>query len=986
MARRFLALFTCCIGAFIQQGHSAITISNIVDKTKYDAPRTFTVTADPNAETTTATLDGLAITVGVSFNVTSFGYHELIAQSRSGTGALVDSQRVRFITRDPRRGDTEDGIPPHTPFPLVNDAPSAFAGQTLAVIAPAAWPGGLPIPIAATLRSAAGEPVRLNGLVRFAGLPQTTLQLRRGWGAVVAPARSTSGAFDLAANVDGVVANRSITMESAPTFTDVSGAISSNTTWPPNSRIHVTDTLTVNSGATLTIGAGTIVLVNTGTGTTGSAAEIIVRGTLQVNGTEAEPVVFAPAAAGENWGGIELPESGSVVNAANAIFTGAGEDQDWFGSHAGYSSHRPEQTLFLLAGSGTGTAIGAQLHLTNCYCFDVAGQMMNSRTNTWIDLQRTLMQRAITCGELNGSKVTIDRCALIEFPRDDSAFVDGDNDAIYLTNGDLSLTNNVIGFSKDDGVDSGANGGDNPFTAMADITPFRSENNWYEATFHEGNSLSGTRNVTFTRCVFFNCGQGIEDGYSASSAGDGPNALADGCLFSSNMVGVRWGDNYGSGYNYNGSFEVKNSLLLHSLYHDAFSGNWHPTLANAWIYQDATANNSFGRAYFNLHDNTISQPDQLHHPANTVWDPANVVQTALLESFMPVPGSNVGVAINLNGPVQNEIASFPGFFTARLSTFSSKPVTVNWALIGKVDPAADEEFRLLTGTLAFAPGETVRTINAAIPSIANFAVLRVALTNPVNAEVTGEAWYFKSPLPDANVIPRASSGWRYRETRSEPPATWKQLNFDDTSATATEWLPCTLPAGFGVSGVNFGTTATRGPDNDVTRAFYFRKKFQVAHPEKVTALTLRLRRDDAAVVWVNNDATPTVVSADGAFNPPYSYAMSGVPNSTNTGNELVYTIPATKLAGGANIVAIEVHQSSLNSNDLLLDCELVATYEAPFELKLTRVGGQPVLFWFDSTAILEESNDLNSWRPVPGAITPETIDLSNSQRFFRLRR
>jgi hypothetical protein len=108
---------------------------------------------------------------------------------------------------------------------------------------------------------------------------------------------------------------------------------------------------------------------------------------------------------------------------------------------------------------------------------------MNSKTNTWIDFTRVLMQRAITCGELNGSKVTIDRSALIEFPSEDGSFVDGDNDAIYLTNGDLRITNSVIGFTKDDGVDSGANGGDNPYTAAVDVTPFVKPNNWYEGTF-----------------------------------------------------------------------------------------------------------------------------------------------------------------------------------------------------------------------------------------------------------------------------------------------------------------------------------------------------------------------------------------------------------------------------------------------------------------------------------------------------------------------
>ena len=155
------------------------------------------------------------------------------------------------------------------------------------------------------------------------------------------------------------------------------------------------------------------------------------------------------------------------MTAAHAIFTGAGEDQTWFSTHGGYATHQPQQALFLVSGSGSGTAVGAQLHLADCHCFGLAGQMMNSKTNTWIDLQRSLMQRAVTCGELNGSRVTIDRSALIEFPSEDGVFVDADNDAIYLTNGDLAISNTVIGFTKDDGVDSGLNGGDNPFTAAA---------------------------------------------------------------------------------------------------------------------------------------------------------------------------------------------------------------------------------------------------------------------------------------------------------------------------------------------------------------------------------------------------------------------------------------------------------------------------------------------------------------------------------------
>lgn len=984
--------FTFAVGLFAAlSGNAAITISpSTFDKTKFADSVTFTVTADPAAATTTATLDGVAVSVGTPVTVTAVSYHELRAESRDAGGGLLDSRLARFIVHDSARAGSEDGIPPHTPFKHVPDAPSAFIGKTLKVAAPATWPAGLPVPLAVKLRDGANESVWLNGLVTFGGFPKITAPLRRGWGSVQAPAVENAGAFDIAASVNALTASRTMTIEAAPVFTTVSGAIASNTTWAPNSRIHVTGTLTIDPGATLTVGAGTIVKVFAGTATNGSAAEIVVNGTLQVNGTEAAPVVFLPDTAGGKWGGIELRAVTSMVNAQHTFFTGSGEDEDWFSNNPGVggSSHQGEQVLFLLAGSGSGTDVGAQFHLTDCYCIDNA-QVMNSKTNTWVDLSRTLYQRAITSGELNGSKVTIDRSALIEFPSETENFVNDDNDALYLTGGDLSISNTVIGFTKDDGVDSGGNGGDNPFTAAADVTPFVSTRNWFEGTYHEGNSLSGTRNVTFTGCVFFNCGQGVEAGYSASSTGDGPNAIVDGCLFASNMVGVRWGDNYGSGYNYNATMEVKNSILLHNFYRDAFSGQWHPTQANAWIYQ-TTATNSFGKPYFNVHDNLLSQPDSLHHPANTAWNSANPTHAAQLASFMPVPGSAVGVGISSYAPAQSDTKTYPGSFKARLSTFSSQPVTVNWSVIAKVDAFGDGSAVLASGDLTFAPGETLKTITAPIANPGSYGLIRVALSNAVNAEVTGEAWYFLSPTPDPTLVSLASGGWRYRETPSEPPATWKQPGFDDSSAAATEWLPCTLPAGFGVSGVTFGTSVAPGSSSDRTRAYYFRKRFTVPAGAPMADVTFRIRRDDAAAVWLNGEAVPSVISADGTFNPPYTYAMTGtagaVPNSNNTSSYLSYSIPPSKLIAGENVIAIEVHQTSLTSSDLILDCELAADYQPPFSLRATRAGGNPLLYWADPDAVLEVTTDFSGWQPFPGARSPLLLDLSGGRKFFRLRK
>ncbi len=989
---------------------AAITFTGVADKTKYIDTLTFTVVADNTANTTTtATLDGVSLPVGVAKTLNQRfdrSFHQIVATSRDNTtNAVVDTKTVRFVIRDTERmagsdPGSEDGIPPHTPFKTVNDAPSAFAGQTFKVIAPAAWPANLPVPLAVKLVNGSNETVRLNGLVTFSGFSGTTAQLRRGWGSVVGPAKTTAGAVSAGGAIAGLTSSPTINIEAAPVFTDVTGTISANTTWPANSRINIpSGGLTVAVGATLTIGEGTIVKVYSGNGTAGTAAEITVNGSMVINGTETNPCAFVPATPGGLWGGIELQNSAALVDAKWTLFHSSGEEQNWFGTHSGYTTHKNQQALFINAGTlASGALTGSHVKLTDCFCFSLGGQLMNSKARTWVDFTRVLVQRAVTCGEQNDCKVTIDRSALMEFPGESDSFVDADNDAIYLTSGDLSITNTIIGFTKDDGVDSGGNGGASPFGTIdpatgTTTTRYVSTNNWYEGTYHEGNSLSGTRNVYFTSCVFLNCGQGVEAGYSSSGSTDGPNAIVDNCLFSNNMVGVRWGDNYGNGYSYNGSMEVKNSLLLNSLYKDAFSGEWNTGTARAydWVYE-TTATNTFGKQYFNVHDNHISQPDSLHHPTNTAWSPANPVHNALIEPFMPVPGSNVGVAISTFQATQSDTSAYAGTFTVRLSSFSSKQVAVGWAVFGKTDPFAEAETSLASGTLTFQPGDTLETFTATVATPGNYGLIRVALGNPVNAEVTGEQIYIKSNTVSGNFVARGSAGWRYRETRSEPPSTWKTLLFDDSSVAATEWLAATLPAGFGATGVV--TTVASGSSTDRTKAFYFRKKFTVADPSQFSALTFTVRRDDAVVVWLNNDATPTAVSADGTFNPPYSYdattiAAGNVPNSTNTANYLTVSIPASKLVVGDNILAVQLHQTSLTSGDIVLDCDLIGTpvvAAAPLKLNFVKSGGQPVMWWNTSTDVLEHSYDLINWFPAPVSGSPVSVTPSGPKEFFRLKR
>ncbi|MDB6077385.1 MAG: hypothetical protein JWO82_1132 [Akkermansiaceae bacterium] len=681
----------------------AITVSGVADKSYYTGSATFTIAADAGFAFI-ANLDGAPVAVGSAVTSQLAGFHDLEITKTPAGGGTSETLSLRFIIQAPGRGGAEAGLPAWTPHAAVADPPSSFTGSTLNLIAPSHWPKDSVLPVVARLTGGDGEGLRLNGKVVLSGVSERSFPLRRGWGSRLLPAVSAGGTIDLAANVQGLAVSRPVVIEDSPSWTDAGGVLSTNTMWPVNSRIHLTGDLTIAAGNTLEIGAGSIVQIDPG-------VEIIADGTLQVDGNLSDPVVFMPRSGGQVWGGIELNVATSRVNASGAFFTGAGGDASWFGTHPGYASHRGEQALFLIG------AAGAELHTDQVWIFDLAGQVMNSRAGAVIDLKRTLIQRCVTGGELSGSTVTIDRSALIEIPSDTPEYIDGDNDALYVTNGIQTIRNTVIGWTKDDGIDSGDNGGAGTVTTL--------ENNWYESIFHEGQALSGVRNVAFNGCVFIDCGQGIEDGYGS------PVAIADGCLFSGNLVGARFGDNYNWGYG--GSLEVKNSHFAGNFYHDVWGYDW-----SSWTYNVAPV--------FNVHDNQLSIPDAVHHPLNTT-----PVDGSLLAPLMPKPGADVGIAVL---PVAGAATpgSYPGTFTLRLSGFSSRQAGATWTLLGS--NSQDSPLSpLATGSVVFSPGETLKEIAAPLADPGSYAKLAVSLSAPEAAVVTaGDLWFLNAPAVPFTLI------------------------------------------------------------------------------------------------------------------------------------------------------------------------------------------------------------------------------------------
>ncbi len=170
--------------------------------------------------------------------------------------------------------------------------------------------------------------------------------------------------------------------------------------------------------------------------------------------------------------------------------------------------------------------------------------------------------------------------------------------------------------------------------------------------------------------------------------------------------------------------------------------------------------------------------------------------------------------------------------------------------------------------------------------------------------------------PQGLALVRRGTDWRYLDDGTDPGPFWADPGFDDGA-----WG--TGPAQLGYGDGDEATVIGFGPDPNAKHVTsWFRREFFLSDPTAFSALELRVLRDDGAVVHLggvevfrtNMPAGPIDAST------PASASVAGAEESALFG----VTLPASLLASGRNVVAVEVHQSSPASSDLSFDLEMTA--------------------------------------------------------------
>ena len=921
MHRRDLKVLFACFAllslTFVSgRAQTPIAVDGVADKQTYTDIVTVQVPSQAGFETV-ATLNEQPFPLNEAVILTAPDYYELRVV-RTPTVGAAESRLIRFLVVAAERVGTEWGLPPHVPSPLISSARSEFQGGHLRLMMPSRLPLGMELPVIAWIESEDAHAIRVNGALAADGFPD--FWIRRGVGSAVQAMSGPARTLVYHARVGGLAVDQSVVIEDTTSWQSARGVLGSQTEWPAGGSIHVTGNLTIPAGGTLRIGAGCIIRLD-------PQVDFTNNGKILILGTRVDPVLFAPTSSNKPWGGFVMRAGTGEIDGTGVIFVGSGADATWFSKSGNPGSHRKEQALFFVNDN-------QRIRLKDAAAVSLAGQLGHAVKGGEFVFEHFLMQRTTSGGEFTGAKFSVNDSAFIECPADSTTFVDGDNDALYLVSGEHGFTNTLFGWTKDDGVDSGGSG----------VGKLRYQSCWFEATFHEGNSLSGAKDTIARDTVYLDCGQGLEDGYEA------PVGVAEHCLFLANEVGVRHGDNYPNIGRYDGRITATNCLLLNN-HRDVFGFNWR---SSGWT-------NATGQML--IRDNWLTRSNA-YFPDNRLWNPS--VDASALAAFGARDA--VGVGFATRGQFISAAQAFGGI-PVRLSMACTREVIVRYVW-------EDDDGSVARGALRWTPGE----IQSFIPVASAWEGLaRVRLVDAEQAEITGSPTvivqrFLKQP---AQLLVKRGAIWKYRDDAVDLGQTWRLPGLDDAP-----WSQGPAPMGYGDGAEGTVLRATDSGPEPRPLTYYFRTRFTVVDPSEVGVLNFAVRRDDGVVVHLNGEPLFRMNMPD-LTEIKYSTLAS-----TSVADETSYfptNLPAFLLLAGTNLLAVELHQSSPTSGDAHFDLELRSLPpEPPLVLRSAVWADAVYLFWDRPEARLTQSTDLHGpWTPILGAASPWSISGSGS-RFFRL--
>ncbi len=174
-----------------------------------------------------------------------------------------------------------------------------------------------------------------------------------------------------------------------------------------------------------------------------------------------------------------------------------------------------------------------------------------------------------------------------------------------------------------------------------------------------------------------------------------------------------------------------------------------------------------------------------------------------------------------------------------------------------------------------------------------------------------------------NTFFDAGAEWKYLDNGTNQGTAWGNNGFDDSGWSSGY-------AQFGYGDGDETTVVSYGPNSSSKYiTTYFRKSFNITDASAFQDLTLEILRDDGAVVYLNGNEVARTNMPTSSIT--YTTLASSAVGSTDETTFFSYTVNSQYLVDGANVIAVEVHQSSAASSDLSFDMKLYGNYTTEWQ-------------------------------------------------------
>ena len=181
-----------------------------------------------------------------------------------------------------------------------------------------------------------------------------------------------------------------------------------------------------------------------------------------------------------------------------------------------------------------------------------------------------------------------------------------------------------------------------------------------------------------------------------------------------------------------------------------------------------------------------------------------------------------------------------------------------------------------------------------------------------------------STITDVSLIGPADS-WKYEESFTDLGTAWRAADYNDSSWPEGAAILYKENAGAWPPPPWTKNTTLTTQNGKIT--FYFRTHFNLGADPATDDITLEINTliDDGMVLYLNGAEVLRLGMPDGTI----TYSSLADRTVNNAATEGPFSIPVDNLVAGDNVLAVEVHQASSNSSDIVFGLTLDATVTIP---------------------------------------------------------